>query len=133
MEQSFPRSIDALDSIFQFVATYLAATGIEADQAFTVDLIIEELFTNLVKYSRGGVQPISIGLGMDGERLVIRITDFDGEPFDLTQAPAVDTSRPIAERKPGGLGIHFVRQIADELRYEHSNGASTIIVIKRLE
>jgi len=133
MEQRFPRDIKALDSIFQFVAACLAATGIETDQAFTVDLIIEELFTNLVKYGRGGVQPISIELAQDGGNLVIRITDFDGEPFDLTKVPAVDVTRPLAERSPGGLGIHFVRQLADELRYEHAGGASTITAVKRLE
>lgn len=133
MEQRFPRDINALDSIFQFVATFLAAGGIGADHAFTVDLIIEELFTNLVKYGRGGTQPISIELEQDGGRLVIRLTDFDGEPYDLTQAPPVDTTRPLAEREPGGLGIHFVRQMADELRYAHDNGTSTITVVKRLE
>jgi serine/threonine-protein kinase RsbW len=133
MEQRFPRDIHALDSIFQFVATFLAAGGIAADHAFTVGLIIEELFTNLVKYGRGGTQPISIELEQESGRLVIRITDFDGEPYDLTQAPAVDTTRPLAEREPGGLGIHFVRQMADELRYAHDSGTSTITVVKRLE
>jgi anti-sigma regulatory factor (Ser/Thr protein kinase) len=133
VEKRFPRDIGALDSIFQFVAGFLASAGLDASQSFTVDLIIEELFTNMVKYSREGVHPISIQLEQVGRDLVIRLTDFDVEPFDITRAPEADTTRPARERKIGGLGIHFVRQMADRMSYDYAGRNSTITIVKRLE
>ena len=62
--------------------------------------------------------------------LAIRLRDFDVERFDPTQTPPVDTSRPIAERRAGGLGIHLVRQIADRIHYDYQGRDSTITVTK---
>lgn len=135
MTRTFPRDIARLDDIFRFLAASLEAQGIapDPDLTFWVNLIVEELFTNLVKYGTDGVHDIEIGIASEDDRLVIHVTDFDIEGFDVTQAPEVDTAQPLSERKIGGLGLHLVREIADNVSYEYANRNSTITVTKRLE
>lgn len=132
-EQRFGRSFGSLEAIFAFVDSFLASEGLAADQAFEIQLVIEELFTNMVKYSRDGRQDIAIGLEREGPRLVISLRDFDVEPFDVTRAPQADVTRPLTERHAGGLGLYLVRQMAEDFRYEYRDRISTVTVVKRLE
>lgn len=133
MKKHFRREIDSLDGIFEFVTEFFAAARIDASQSLDVELIIEELFTNMVKYRPEGSQPVSLQLEKVGPDIVIRLTDFGVEPFDITQLPEVDTTIHVNQKKVGGLGIHFVRQIADSLAYEHADGNTQITVVKKLE
>ena len=61
-ERRFGRTFGSLESIFGFVAEFLEANGLPASAAFELDLVIEELFTNMVKYHPHGAPEIEIGL-----------------------------------------------------------------------
>lgn len=128
----FPRTTAALETIFAFVAEFLAAEGIERERAFDFDLIVEELFTNMVKYSREGQDDIEIALTREADGLRMTLRDFNVERFDVTGTPDVDVTRPISERKAGGLGLHLVRRMADRFEYDYQDRVSTITVWKRL-
>ena len=132
-EQRFGRTFGSLESIFGFVAEFLEANGLPASAAYELDLVIEELFTNMVKYHPQGAPEIEIGLTRLGPDVVAVLRDFDVEPFDPTRAPQVDTARPLGERPTGGLGLHLVRRIARDLRYDYRDRSSTITVALRLE
>lgn len=127
----FPRRLDALDAINAFVEEFLAREGLPAERAFDLQLVIEELFANQVRHARGGRDTLDVGLEHAGGALTLRITDHDVEPFDPTAAPDVDTDAPIEDRRAGGLGIHLVRQLADDLHYDHRDGASILTVTWR--
>lgn len=133
MEKRFPREITALDEIFEFVSEFVAAGDLAAPEAFPLDLVVEELFTNFVRHNTGTSREIAIRLERHDDRVVVALTDFGVRGFDPTQAPIVDTNAPLEERQPGGLGIHFVRQIAESISYDHADGNTTITVTKRLE
>lgn len=132
VERLFRRDVGALEEIFSFVAEFLSSRGLDAAHSFEIDLLIEELFTNMVKYA-GGSREILIGLDHSGPRVTIRLTDFDVDEFDVTRAPEVDTRRPPEERRAGGLGIHFVRQVAEEFRYDYADRTGTVTVTRRLD
>jgi serine/threonine-protein kinase RsbW len=131
--RTFKRDVSALSNIHEFVEAYLGQNGFDPERAMEVDLLIEELFTNMVKYNREGRHDIEVGLASDDGVLTITLQDFDVASFDLTAAQPVDTDKRIREGKRGGLGLHLVRQIADELHYEYKDGNPTVIVVKRLE
>ena len=132
VERCFARKFETLEAIYGFIREFLAERGIDSDAAYDLDLIAEELFTNMVKYGRGANRDIAIALDWDASTLTIRLRDFDVEPFDPTQEPPADTTRPISERRAGGLGLHLVRQIADRIDYRYEGRDSTITVTKRL-
>ncbi len=55
-----------------------------------------------------------------------------GIPFDPLEVPAADTSAPISDRAVGGLGIHIIRGLMDDIRYEYSEGRNILSITKRL-
>ncbi|MGE5169325.1 MAG: SpoIIE family protein phosphatase [Rudaea sp.] len=119
MGREFARSFDSLPALVEFTAGAFARLGIDPRVLPIVDLAVEELFTNMVKYGRGSRAPVRLDLtGLDGGAEVT-LTDRDVDPFDITQAPEVDIHRVIEEREPGGLGLHLVREMADAVEYDY--------------
>ena len=102
------------------------------DIEFQVDLVLEELVLNVVNHgSSGGAGEIAIELLSDAEAVTIEIID-DGKPFDpLTDAPDPDTESSIEDRAVGGLGIHLVRTMMDEVSYRREENRNHMILVKR--
>ena len=130
--KSFARRFDALASVFAFVRESLDALGVDAAHRLDVDLIVEELFTNMVKYNRDGKHDIEIELTADPEKLTIRLIDRDVAPFDMTRVPDPDLQQPLAARRPGGLGLYLVKQLTESLAYEHAAGDSQVTAVRSL-
>ncbi len=102
------------------------------DIEFQVDLVLEELVLNVVNHgSRGGEGEINIELVSDPEAVIIDIID-DGRPFDpLTDAPEPDTESGIEDRAVGGLGIHLVRTMMDDVTYRREENKNHMRLVKR--
>jgi anti-sigma regulatory factor (Ser/Thr protein kinase) len=133
MRANFKREIDSIGKIHGFVRSFFTREAIHNDYLHDVDLVVEELFTNVVKYGRGGDSEVEIELGRQNDRLTIRLTDHNADPFDITtQAKEVDTDQPLEERPIGGLGIHLVKKLMDEIDYSYEDGRSTITLVKRI-
>ena len=133
MEKSFPRDLGALDSIFGFVDECMRYYHIEPQNGSSVEFIIEELFTNMVKYSRPAGGEICINISRRDNQCVIVLTENDVDLFDITKVPEVDVKKPLKDRRPGGLGIFLVRKMADQLEYDYTNRRSRITIVKNLE
>ena len=133
MEEKFKRDVQSLDGIFNFIAEYIGKNAIDESVAFTVNLVVEELFTNMVKYNPRDANDISISLEREGSQLRICLVDYEAEPFDITKRDEVDTSESMEQRRIGGLGIHIVKKMVDSITYDYSNGQSKITLIKNLE
>jgi serine/threonine-protein kinase RsbW len=54
------------------------------------------------------------------------------QPFDPRSTQPRDFEKPSTERRPGGLGVHLVKELVDEFQYDYRDGRSTITVAKRL-
>ena len=102
------------------------------DIEFQVDLVLEELVLNVVNHGSGGREgEIKIKLVSDEEAVTIQIID-DGRPFDpLTDAPEPDTESSIEDRAVGGLGIHLVRTMMDEVSYRREENKNHMRLVKR--
>ena len=58
----------------------------------------------------------------------------DGNYFDLIEASAeVKLDAALEDRKVGGLGIHFVKQMMDEMRYERKGGKNVVTLKKYIK
>lgn len=118
--KSFAPHIDAVAEVVGFSAEVFASEGINAGLRPAVDLCLEELFTNLVKYGRS-TAPILIDLRPIKGGIEVSLCAEGVDDFDPTQAPTVDVSVPIDRRQPGGLGLHLVRQLVDSIEYEYQS------------
>jgi len=133
MVRTFPREMASIPALVEFVREFLHKEDLPQGLAFDLDLVIEELFTNLVKYARGERGPIEVGLSRHEEQVVITLCEHGAEFHDPTAAPEVDVHRHIDERVPGGLGIHLVRKLSEDLRYEWRHGTATTTVTMRMK
>lgn len=133
MSATFRREVGALPEVFDLVGKFFSTGQIDPNLRFPVDFVLEEIFTNFVKYNPGGKSDIEILLALEGDELRVALTDFDSAPFDLHKdAPVVDTNKPLEERKPGGLGVHLVKKLMDRVEYAHDNRTSTITLYKNV-
>jgi anti-sigma regulatory factor (Ser/Thr protein kinase) len=133
MERRFRRSVKALEEIFDFVTEFAASERVPVERRYDVDLILEELFTNMVKYGGPAGEDIAIGLERQGDSLSIVLRDFGVDEFDITAARPRRNGTPDGEPMPGGRGLDLVRQYADDIRYDFRDRITTITVTKRLD
>lgn len=132
-EKLFRRDMMALDSLLDFISEFVTEYKIDTDAAYTIKLAVEEIFTNLVKYDASAAPEIPVRLFMQENRAIVVVTNRDGHDFDVAAARGVDVTQPLKKRQVGGLGLHLVKNLVDELRYEYKDGVSTITIIKTLE
>lgn len=115
----FARGYESLPGLVEFTAGAFARLDIEPRLLPTVDLAVEELFTNMVKYGSGSSAAVRIGVTALEGGVEVTLIDRDVERFDITRSPGVDIHAPIEEREPGGLGLHLIRRMADSVAYEY--------------
>jgi len=118
---SFARRIDVLAELFAFTTAAFARQGIPAALLGDVDLVLEELFTNIVKYSHGKA-PVAIEIAAIPEGVEVTLTEPEAERFDVTRAAPVDVTLPAARRQPGGLGLYLIPHLVDSVQYGYSEG-----------
>jgi anti-sigma regulatory factor (Ser/Thr protein kinase) len=116
----FGRSFDSLQPIFAFTKEFYDQHGADPALRSAIDLTVEELFTNMVKYSPSGGAEIRIDLADIAGGVEGALTDYDVERFDVTRASGADVGLPIEQRKPGGLGLHLIRRLVDSMEYAYS-------------
>jgi anti-sigma regulatory factor (Ser/Thr protein kinase) len=132
MRKSFDRDVAALEEIFHFTDEFASAEQLGKSASFAMNLAIEELFTNIVKYAADNGNDISIDLNVAGEDLIIKISDFDVEEFDVTDVAKVDVDGPLKDRGIGGIGLHLVRNMVDKITYEYRDRTARITLVKHL-
>ncbi|HEY0592904.1 MAG TPA: ATP-binding protein [Thermoanaerobaculia bacterium] len=133
MSARFRRDVEALGEVFELVDAFFSREALSANLRFPVDLAVEEIFTNFVKYNAGAPSDITVSLRRDRDELVVSLTDSEAVRFDPTRLPPPDVNAPLAERSPGGLGIHLVKNVMDRVEYEHGDRRSTVTLYKRLD
>lgn len=130
MQKKFNRSYESLEQIFEFTERILSTEHVEQSVRFPVHFVMEELFTNMVKYNPDNSNDILLDVNASNDHVTVSMTDFDVDEFDVTAEREVDTESPLEERPIGGLGLHLIKKMVDSLEYEHHNKQSTITFTK---
>lgn len=110
VELRFPSRADRLRMVRCMVQGAAELSGCGPQQADELVLAVNEACMNVIQHAYGDGQPGEIILEIivrDGS-LVFRLSDF-AEPVE----PAKLRSRDLEDIRPGGLGIHFIREVMD--------------------
>jgi serine phosphatase RsbU (regulator of sigma subunit)/anti-sigma regulatory factor (Ser/Thr protein kinase) len=105
------------------------------DVAFAVNLCLEELLTNTIQHGLHGApnRLIYVRLSRSDEWLEIIVKD-DAPPFDpFVEAPAPSLEAGVEERAVGGLGVHMVKTMMDEVRAFYDGSGNLIVLLKTLK
>lgn len=130
---TFRRDVREVGHVSGFIRLFAREHAIDPDAQFAVDLAVEELITNMIKYNPDGSPEIAIGLEKSDGRLIVTLCETDSPEFDPTERTAVDVTASLADRTPGGLGLHLVHRVVDEIYYEHERRRNTIRLVKHLQ
>jgi serine/threonine-protein kinase RsbW len=132
MHKKFARSYDSLEDIFKFTELFFESENVAAPMRFPVHFVMEELFTNMVKYNPGNSNDIQLDVGFNENRVTVTLTDYDVDEFDVTVPRNVNTELPLEERKVGGLGVHLIQKMVDTLQYRYKDRQSEVTFSKEL-
>ena len=113
-----PATLENLRYFLQHVSD--CASQMEFDQARLneIELVVEEALVNIIRYAypqRSGCIEVYCGPVSRGG-LEIVVVD-EGVSFDIQTLPDPDISADLMARKTGGLGVFFIRKMANEVRY----------------
>ena len=111
-------------------AEYAEANGVPAAEHRRVQVALDELLTNTITY--GKCRDVTVDAELTGDGLLVRLSD-DGTAFDPLIQITPDTTLSVDLRRIGGLGIHLVRQMMDEVSYRHHEGRNVVTLSKHLK
>jgi anti-anti-sigma factor len=123
--RTFRRSFESLEEIVGYTHAVFSGQQLDLRLLPVVDLALEELFTNMVKYSTTSDAEVRIDISKVPNGVEVTISDYGVDFFDVTKAPEVDTSLAIDERVPGGLGLHLIRKMVDFVEYQYLEESRT--------
>ena len=107
----------------EWIEHFAQQAKLPPDQAFAIQLCVEEAVVNVIMHS--GVaengQPITLELAASGYDVTAVIED-KGRPFDPTTVPPHSKPASLKDAEIGKLGVHLMRDFASEIRYERRNG-----------
>ena len=121
-----------LNEIRCFVQETASALGLHPAMIPNVILAVDEAVSNVIAHGYQGQEgAIEIEVSREGGALVIRVRD-EAPLFDPTIVPPPDVTLPLEQRIPGGLGIHLIRQIMDEMTHHITpQGGNELTLLKR--
>ena len=126
-----PAELERIADARRFIRS--AAADAEAPVECLEDLVqaVDEAATNAVIHGYRG-QPgwLEIEASVEGDEFVVTLEDGARE-FDPTTRPEPDLSVPPLARRPGGMGVHLIRESTDSLAYRPRPGGGNILTMVR--
>jgi len=129
---TLPNEIGQISQLPGFVEEAVKMAGLGQDLAPRLNLALEEAVTNVIDYAypAGTLGKVELSADVTPGALTFTLVDA-GVPFDPTARGEVDINASVEDRQIGGLGIHLVRQIMDEVKYERRGDNNVLILTKK--
>ena len=123
--------LSELDTLEEKVHGFSGHLGLTEKSNCKINLVLEELFTNIVSYgySDDSEHEIQFTITHENGNLTIQIED-DGIPFNPADASDPDLECILEERKIGGLGIHLIKKLMDDVLYQRC-GEKNVLILKK--
>jgi serine/threonine-protein kinase RsbW len=132
---TFPALFDSLAAISEFVTRAAEAAGLDARAVYAVQLAVDEACANIIEHAYGGKGrgDIECTCRVNENGLTVILRDY-GRPFNPTSVPEPDLYASLEDRKIRGLGLYFIRQLMDQVRFEFTADSGNVLtMVKRKE
>lgn len=127
-----PGRASDLPVVLDFLEVACQRCGVEPSAWFDLQLATEEACANVIEhaYAEGGGE-YRLSFAVQGCDVCITIRDH-GRPFDPQAVSRADLDLPLAERPPGGLGLHLMYRLMDEVKFRFvPEEGNTLTMTKR--
>jgi serine/threonine-protein kinase RsbW len=131
---TLPASVESMALFLDFVRSGATAAEVPAEELEKLDLVLEEVLMNIVRYAyvpetgaaAAGGRLAEVAFSPDGlGKLYVEISDW-GNAFNPLDVEPPDFSRGLAERPIGGLGVFLVRSLVGSIAYRREAGRNVL-------
>jgi len=112
-----------LSGLLDALEAHLTAAGASAAATSAVMIAADEVLSNVIDH--GGAASVQVTASVRDGRVTVEIVD-DGVAFDPLAKPAPDTGLDVEARQVGGLGVHLVRTLMDDVTYRREDGKNCL-------
>lgn len=142
-----PGRYDQIQVICEFISAGARRAGLDSDTIFHLELCCDEASTNIIEHAYGAedVGDITASFEYTDDEFRIKLHDA-GQPFDPESIPEPELPNETEKSndaqlgdimkslRVGGLGIHFIRTLMDEVQYSfNGQKGNTLLLIKKIE
>ena len=131
LELSIDNRLEEIQRANEAIHQFAEAQGASTKTRRQLNLVFDELLNNTISYGYEDTETHTIELTVsvaDG-RLYATISD-DGKPFNPFENAEPDTDLSVEDRPIGGLGVHLVRNVMDQVSYER-RGANNVVLLEK--
>ena len=121
----------SIPMITQFVAASAEAALLDEDAIAHCQLAVDEACTNVIEhaYEHDPEMTFEVICTIEPGTLTIKVMD-KGKEFDPTAAPPPQFSENLDDIRPGGVGIHLIKKLMDDVRYEYTDNHNSLTLVK---
>jgi anti-sigma regulatory factor (Ser/Thr protein kinase) len=101
--------------------------------ANAITLSLDEIVTNIISYGYDDNKCHKIFIDFFvSEKLFKAVISDDGRKFNPLDQPEADISLPLEDKDIGGLGLHLVRNLMDQITYNYENDKNVLTITKEI-
>jgi len=127
-----PNRLAAIGEAAEQIESFCESHGVPPGAIGHLNLALDEAMTNTIAYGwpEGGFHEIALTLTVGGGAILAEVSD-DGRAFDPLEVPPPDLESDLESRPVGGLGVHFMKTLMDEVAYRREGGRNILTMRKR--
>lgn len=127
-------SLSEIPRLATAVEAFLAESAVPDQTIAEVNLVLEELITNVITHGNVKSRDVHIRVEMEVDDTSISFSILDnGRAFNQLRIGEPDLEAGIEERPIGGLGVHLARRFTNSQRYERRDRLNVLHLVKRLD
>lgn len=130
-EVRVPNSQAEIRGVVALVDQFGADNGLPDSIIGDLGVALDEALNNIIAYGYedGATDEIVVTLSYAPPEILLEVQD-GGRAFDPLQVASPDLTAPLQDRKVGGLGIHLIRNLMDDVSYTRTVDKNCLRMVK---
>lgn len=125
---SFTSESCHLAEVRKKVREFLAQAGFDECETELLVLALDEACTNIIRHAYAGeAKPVRLEMSHLSDKVRFTLRDY-GSSCD----PKHIKSRALEDVRPGGVGVHIIKQAFDDVRYEPQVKGTKLVLEKAI-
>lgn len=133
LEITISNELAELARFVELIDAHGEAHGWSHQWMFNLNLVLDELITNVISYGYDDSATHEIHITLtEGKDSLVTVVEDDGRAFDpFHDAPEPDLSLDLPDRPIGGLGVHLVKALIDQVSYERRDDRNCVTLLQQ--